>query len=50
VPDLKLRAELKSALVKFGVVEKLVELPDYPNTEDFTKVYHVQYQDIKNSR
>jgi RNA-binding protein 48 len=50
VPDLKLRMELKSALSKFGRVKKLVEVADYPNSEAFTKAYHILYEEIRNSR
>jgi RNA-binding protein 48 len=50
VPDLKLRTELKNTLAKYGRVEKLVELQEYPGIEEFTKVYHATYEDIRNAR
>ncbi|XP_065348289.1 RNA-binding protein 48 [Cloeon dipterum] len=50
VPDLNLRDELKTKLSKYGKLESLAELPNYKDAEQFTKVYHAVFCDIKNAR
>ncbi|XP_059469093.1 RNA-binding protein 48 [Neocloeon triangulifer] len=50
VPDINVRPELKSTLSKLGKLEKLVPLPDYPDKEAFTAVYHAVFLEITSAR
>ncbi|CAD5110917.1 DgyrCDS278 [Dimorphilus gyrociliatus] len=49
VPSIKVNKELESNLVKFGKLEKLENLSDYPR-EEFSEVYFTKFTDIQSAR
>ena len=50
VPSIGLAKELKHACSKYGIVKVVKLVPDYPDVEAFTQVFHVQYLKLQSAR
>ena len=50
VPALKLTKELLDQCSLYGAIQEYRLLDDYPDKEDFTQVYWIQYQQLQAAR
>lgn len=50
VPSIKLEEEIKRECGRYGTVKLVKKVQNYPDTEEFTDLYHVQYVKLSSAR